>query len=158
MGTKKNLCRTHGYRLRHTTWVPVCLHFCVRSASTDPLPRSFNPPGPPRRRLTASLLFHSSLLLSPPRQDRMAGGSPAWGPSPALATTLVALLGLGLAAYIVGPPLYWHAAEALAAAGACPACDCDCDARPLLDLPEGSRRLSLDLAVQELPDPVAVAF
>jgi hypothetical protein len=51
-------------------------------------------------------------------------------------TALVALLGLGLAAYIVGPPLYWHAAEALAAAGACPACDCDCDARPLLDLPE----------------------
>jgi hypothetical protein len=88
----------------------------------------------------------------------MAGGTSAWGPSPALATTLVALLGLGLAAYIVGPPLYWHAAEALAAAGACPACDCDCDARPLLDLPEGSRRFSLDLAVRELPEPGAAAF
>lgn len=70
----------------------------------------------------------------------MAGGgaSSAWGPSPALVTALVALLGLGLAAYIVGPQLYWHAAEALTAAAACPACDCNCDARPLLDLPEGA--------------------
>ncbi|PWZ56099.1 hypothetical protein Zm00014a_027374 [Zea mays] len=65
------------------------------------------------------------------------GGAPsAWGPSPALVTALVALLGLGLAAYIVGPQLYWHAAEVLTAAAACPACDCNCDARPLLDLPE----------------------
>lgn len=53
-------------------------------------------------------------------------------------TALVALLGLGLAAYIVGPQLYWHAAEVLTAAAACPACDCNCDARPLLDLPEGA--------------------
>jgi hypothetical protein len=67
-----------------------------------------------------------------------AGASSAWGPSPALVTALVALLGLGLAAYIVGPQLYWHAAEALTAAAACPACDCNCDARPLLDLPEGA--------------------
>jgi hypothetical protein len=75
-----------------------------------------------------------------------AGASSAWGPSPALVTALVALLGLGLAAYIVGPQLYWHAAEALTAAGACPACDCNCDARPLLDLPEGpSRSASPDL-------------
>jgi len=69
-----------------------------------------------------------------------AGAPSAWGPSPALVTALVALLGLGLAAYIVGPQLYWHAAEALTAAGACPACDCNCDARPLLDLPEGPCR------------------
>ncbi|XP_062214427.1 uncharacterized protein LOC133915325 [Phragmites australis] len=62
----------------------------------------------------------------------MAGrASSEWGPGPAL----VALLGLGLAAYIVGPQLYWRAAEALTA-GACPACDCDCDALPLLALPE----------------------
>uniref|UniRef100_A0A0D9ZDV8 DUF1068 domain-containing protein n=1 Tax=Oryza glumipatula TaxID=40148 RepID=A0A0D9ZDV8_9ORYZ len=70
----------------------------------------------------------------------MAGGSSSsssWGPSPALVTAVVALLGLGLAAYIVGPQLYWHASEALGrSTGACPACDCDCDARPLLALPE----------------------
>ncbi|KAG8098377.1 hypothetical protein GUJ93_ZPchr0013g34212 [Zizania palustris] len=68
----------------------------------------------------------------------MAGGSSSsWGPSPAVVTALVALLGLGLAGYIIGPPLYWHAAEALGRSpGACPVCDCDCDARPLLALPE----------------------
>lgn len=78
----------------------------------------------------------------------MAGGSTSssssWGPSPALVTAVVALLGLGLAAYIVGPQLYWHASEALGrSTGACPACDCDCDARPLLALPEGPCRCSL---------------
>uniref|UniRef100_A0A453LY03 DUF1068 domain-containing protein n=2 Tax=Aegilops tauschii subsp. strangulata TaxID=200361 RepID=A0A453LY03_AEGTS len=68
----------------------------------------------------------------------MAGrSSSSWGPSPAAVTALVALLGLGVAAYIVGPPLYWHVAEALGgSAGACPACACDCDALPLLQLPE----------------------
>ncbi|KAF7061204.1 hypothetical protein CFC21_067917 [Triticum aestivum] len=72
----------------------------------------------------------------------MAGGSSSsssssWGPSPAAVTALVALLGLGVAAYIVGPPLYWHVAEALGRSpGGCPACACDCDALPLLQLPE----------------------
>jgi hypothetical protein len=57
---------------------------------------------------------------------------------------LVALLGLGLAGYIVGPPLYWHVAEALGrSTGACPACLCDCDALPLLSLPEGTSPLSV---------------
>ena len=70
----------------------------------------------------------------------MAGGgaSSVWGPSPALVTALVALLGLGLAAYIVGPQLYWYAVEALTATAMCPSYDCNCDARPLLDLPEGA--------------------
>uniref|UniRef100_A0ACD6A5N1 Uncharacterized protein n=1 Tax=Avena sativa TaxID=4498 RepID=A0ACD6A5N1_AVESA len=71
----------------------------------------------------------------------MAGGSlsssSSWAPSPAAVMALVALLGLGLAGYIVGPPLYWHVAEALGrSTGACPACVCDCDALPLLSLPE----------------------
>ncbi|XP_037436370.1 uncharacterized protein LOC119303351 [Triticum dicoccoides] len=70
----------------------------------------------------------------------MAGrslSSSSWGPSPAAVMALVALLGLGVAAYIVGPPLYWHVAEVLGrSAGACPACACDCDALPLLQLPE----------------------
>ncbi|XP_047088752.1 uncharacterized protein LOC124700707 [Lolium rigidum] len=73
----------------------------------------------------------------------MAGGSlsppssSSWAPSPAAVMALVALLGLGLAGYIVGPPLYWHVAEALGrSTGACPACLCDCDALPLLSLPE----------------------
>ncbi|KAF7074938.1 hypothetical protein CFC21_079747 [Triticum aestivum] len=65
----------------------------------------------------------------------MAGGSSSSSSSAVAA--LVALLGLGVAAYIVGPPLYWHVAEALGRSpGACPACACDCDALPLLQLPE----------------------
>ncbi|KAI5017248.1 hypothetical protein ZWY2020_037626 [Hordeum vulgare] len=71
--------------------------------------------------------------------EAMADGSSpsSWGPSPAAVTALVALLGLGVAAYIIGPPLYWHVAEALARSPwACHACAYDCDALPLPQLPE----------------------
>ena len=57
-----------------------------------------------------------------------------WGPSQAL----VSLVGLGLAASIVGPQLYCYTAEVLKAAAMCPAGDCKSDARTLLDLPEGA--------------------
>ncbi|KAE8778275.1 putative methyltransferase PMT26 [Hordeum vulgare] len=70
----------------------------------------------------------------------MADGSSSssWGPSPAAVMALVALLGLGVPAYIVGPPLYSHVAEALdRSPGACHACACDYDALPLPQLPEG---------------------
>ncbi|KAE8819570.1 hypothetical protein D1007_02560 [Hordeum vulgare] len=69
----------------------------------------------------------------------MADGSSSssWGPSPTAVTTLVALLGLGVAAYIIGTPLYWHITEALGRSrGACHACAYDCDALPLPQLPE----------------------
>ncbi|MBA0732334.1 hypothetical protein Gogos_016433 [Gossypium gossypioides] len=50
------------------------------------------------------------------------------------------LLGLCLFGYIVGPPLYWHLTEGLAAvsrtSNTCPPCLCDCSSQPLLTLPE----------------------
>ncbi|KAE8766716.1 putative methyltransferase PMT26 [Hordeum vulgare] len=69
----------------------------------------------------------------------MADGSSSssWGPSPTTVMALVALLGLGVPAYIVGPPLYSHVTEALERSpGACHACACDCDALSLPQLPE----------------------
>lgn len=54
---------------------------------------------------------------------------------------VLGLMALGLAAYIVGPPLYWHLIEGLAAASSssisCPPCNCDCDSLPLLSIPQG---------------------
>ncbi|KAK8621449.1 hypothetical protein V6N13_067880 [Hibiscus sabdariffa] len=50
-------------------------------------------------------------------------------------------LGLCLFGYIVGPPLYWHLMEGLAAvsrsSNTCPPCLCDCSSQPLLTIPEG---------------------
>ncbi|XWS30968.1 hypothetical protein CRYUN_Cryun23aG0036700 [Craigia yunnanensis] len=50
------------------------------------------------------------------------------------------LLGLCLFGYIVGPPLYWHFMEGLAAvshtSNTCPPCLCDCSSQPLLTIPE----------------------
>ncbi|KAK6134732.1 hypothetical protein DH2020_031534 [Rehmannia glutinosa] len=53
----------------------------------------------------------------------------------------VGLMAICLAAYIVGPPLYWHLIEGLASASAsasCPPCNCDCDSLPLLSIPQVS--------------------
>ncbi|KAK3039659.1 hypothetical protein RJ639_027000 [Escallonia herrerae] len=49
------------------------------------------------------------------------------------------LMGVCLAGYIVGPPLYWHLAEALPSVGrpSCPPCLCDCSSQSLLSIPEG---------------------
>ncbi|XP_021275228.1 uncharacterized protein LOC110409997 [Herrania umbratica] len=51
------------------------------------------------------------------------------------------LMGLCLFGYIVGPPLYWHFMEGLAAvshsSNTCPPCLCDCSSQPLLTIPEG---------------------
>lgn len=51
---------------------------------------------------------------------------------------VLGLMAICLAAYIVGPPLYWHLMEGLASASAsCPSCNCECDAMPLLSIPQG---------------------
>ncbi|XWS75765.1 hypothetical protein CRYUN_Cryun01aG0120300 [Craigia yunnanensis] len=54
---------------------------------------------------------------------------------------VLGLLGLCLFGYIVGPPLYWHFMEGLAAvshtSNTCPPCLCDCSSQPLLTIPEG---------------------
>lgn len=76
----------------------------------------------------------------------MAGGTPLGGSSdlgcgisPALVKIVLVAMAMSLAGYIVGPPLYWHVAEALGSSSSCPPCAaCDCSAQPLLSLPEGS--------------------
>ncbi|XP_073043037.1 uncharacterized protein [Primulina eburnea] len=56
---------------------------------------------------------------------------------------VVAIMALCLAAYIVGPLLYWRLVEGLVAFGrssssSCPSCNCDCvDSLQLLSAPEG---------------------
>ncbi|KAF3321613.1 hypothetical protein FCM35_KLT13829 [Carex littledalei] len=67
----------------------------------------------------------------------MAGGSGGVaGLNPTLIRAMVVMLGLGLAGYIVGPPLYWHVVEALDGSSGCPPCTCDCSSQPLLSIPE----------------------
>ncbi|GER53226.1 hypothetical protein STAS_30733 [Striga asiatica] len=56
------------------------------------------------------------------------------------------LMAICLAAYIVGPPLYWHLMEGLASASAsatCPPCNCDCDSVPLLSIPQDNAYIYL---------------
>ncbi|KAG2324154.1 hypothetical protein Bca52824_006882 [Brassica carinata] len=53
----------------------------------------------------------------------------------------LAFLGMSMVGYILGPPLYWHLTEALAAvshssASSCPPCACDCSYQPLLTIPD----------------------
>ncbi|ONK74472.1 uncharacterized protein A4U43_C03F6630 [Asparagus officinalis] len=65
----------------------------------------------------------------------MAGAMGALNPR--LLRAILLLMGLGLASYIVVPPLYWHLVEALgSSSSSCPPCSCDCSSQPLLSLPE----------------------
>ncbi|XAR55356.1 hypothetical protein NMG60_11035407 [Bertholletia excelsa] len=63
--------------------------------------------------------------------------------NPRLLKAVVALMALCLAGYILGPPLYWHFMEGLAAVSrsssysSCPPCNCDCSSQPLLTIPQG---------------------
>ncbi|XP_076912817.1 uncharacterized protein LOC143571214 [Bidens hawaiensis] len=55
----------------------------------------------------------------------------------------IVFLGLSLVGYLLGPPLYWHLLEGLAAASSsvaaasCPPCSCNCDTRPDISFPQG---------------------
>ncbi|CAN1222606.1 hypothetical protein LINGRAPRIM_LOCUS620 [Linum grandiflorum] len=51
----------------------------------------------------------------------------------------MALLGLGLVAYIIVPPIYWHFSDFITASSSsdCPPCFCDCSSQPLLALSDG---------------------
>lgn len=58
------------------------------------------------------------------------------------------VVGLCIAGYILGPPLYWHFMEGLAAVShsssasySCTPCQCDCSSQPLLSIPEGTKIL-----------------
>lgn len=60
--------------------------------------------------------------------------------SPGALKLIMVLLGMSLAIYILGPPLYWQLAEGLASvrhAAACPSCVCDCSAESLSTIPPG---------------------
>ncbi|CAK9148832.1 unnamed protein product [Ilex paraguariensis] len=69
--------------------------------------------------------------------------------SPGVLKAGLGLMALCLAGYIVGPPLYWHIVEGLAAVSrssssvSCPPCNCDCSSQPLLTIPQGLRNTSL---------------
>ncbi|KAM1716478.1 hypothetical protein ACFX11_024437 [Malus domestica] len=71
--------------------------------------------------------------------------------SPAVLKAGLVIVGLCIAGYIVGPPLYWHFVEGLAAVShsssssssfACPPCTCDCSSQPLLSIPIGLSNIS----------------
>ncbi|XP_042519973.1 uncharacterized protein LOC122093660 isoform X2 [Macadamia integrifolia] len=64
--------------------------------------------------------------------------------SPVVVKVTIAVMALCLAGYILGPPLYWHLSEGLAAfsRSSCPPCVCDCASQPLLSIPEGLRNTS----------------
>ncbi|WCJ37531.1 hypothetical protein M5689_018660 [Euphorbia peplus] len=67
----------------------------------------------------------------------------------AVVKLVLSVIGLCIAAYILGPPLYWHFKEGLAAvthsssspssssSSSCAPCVCDCSSQPLLSLPQG---------------------
>jgi len=64
--------------------------------------------------------------------------------SPRLLKAALGLMALCMAGYILGPPLYWHVTEGLAAlsrsassSSSCPLCSCDCSSQPLLSIPQG---------------------
>lgn len=69
----------------------------------------------------------------------------------------LALLGLSMVGYILGPPLYWHLTEALAAvsyssASSCPLCACDCYSQPFLTIPEGLSNASFPDCAKHDPE------
>ncbi|XP_047336325.1 uncharacterized protein LOC124939907 [Impatiens glandulifera] len=63
--------------------------------------------------------------------------------SPDLLKTILCILALCLSGYILGPPLYWHTMEGLAAINrpssylSCLPCNCDCSSEPILSIPLG---------------------
>jgi len=63
--------------------------------------------------------------------------------NPRVLKAAVVVVAMCLFGYIVGPPLYWHFMEGLAAvsrsssSASCPPCLCDCSSLPLLNLPQG---------------------
>ncbi|KAF3443441.1 hypothetical protein FNV43_RR13123 [Rhamnella rubrinervis] len=61
--------------------------------------------------------------------------------SPAVVKAGLAVIAMCIAGYILGPPLYWHFMEGLAAvshsSSSCPSCVCDCSSQPVLSIPLG---------------------
>uniref|UniRef100_A0A7N0TVL0 Uncharacterized protein n=1 Tax=Kalanchoe fedtschenkoi TaxID=63787 RepID=A0A7N0TVL0_KALFE len=64
------------------------------------------------------------------------------GCNPVLVRLTLAVMAMCIAGYILGPPLYWHLKEGVAAVSrssslVCPPCVCDCSSQPVLSIPEG---------------------
>uniref|UniRef100_A0A7N0TV47 Uncharacterized protein n=1 Tax=Kalanchoe fedtschenkoi TaxID=63787 RepID=A0A7N0TV47_KALFE len=63
------------------------------------------------------------------------------GCNPVLVRLTLAVMAMCIAGYILGPPLYWHLKEGVAAVSrssslVCPPCVCDCSSQPVLSIPE----------------------
>ncbi|KAL3848994.1 hypothetical protein ACJIZ3_010876 [Penstemon smallii] len=68
---------------------------------------------------------------------------------------VLGLMAICLAAYIVGRPLYFHLMEGLvssASSVSCPSCNCDCDALPLLSIPQGLNNATFGDCAKHDPD------
>ncbi|XP_052196207.1 uncharacterized protein LOC127803771 [Diospyros lotus] len=66
---------------------------------------------------------------------------------------LLVLMALCLVGYILGPPLYWHFMEGLAAVShSCPSCQCDCSSQPLLTIPQGLTNASFGDCAKHDPE------
>ncbi|KAK4366712.1 hypothetical protein RND71_014592 [Anisodus tanguticus] len=76
--------------------------------------------------------------------------------SPKVLKAVLGVMAISLAAYILGPPLYWHFMEGLAAASSsvstCPPCNCDCNSEPFFFIPPGLSNASLTDCAKRDPD------
>ncbi|GAU41660.1 hypothetical protein TSUD_272440 [Trifolium subterraneum] len=69
------------------------------------------------------------------------------------------IVAVTIAGYILGPPLYWHFKEALAAvkhsssssSSTCAPCHCDCSSQPTFSIPQGLSNISFGDCAK--PDP-----
>lgn len=62
--------------------------------------------------------------------------------NPAFVRLTLVVMAMCIAGYILGPPLYWHLKEGVAAvsrssSSICAPCVCDCSSQPVLSNPEG---------------------
>ncbi|KAL3509824.1 hypothetical protein ACH5RR_029225 [Cinchona calisaya] len=91
------------------------------------------------------------------------GGSPSC--KPRILKAGLGLMAIFLAGYILGPPLYWHFKEGIAAVSrsssssspsspaiTCPPCHCDCSAQPLPSIPQGLSNNSFADCAKHDPD------
>lgn len=76
---------------------------------------------------------------------QIGGSGRRYSINPKNVKVVLAFVGLGIAIYILGPPLYWHLAEAFLGRSysSCPSCNCDCPDQPLIAMPEGTDLLDL---------------
>ncbi|CAN4103525.1 unnamed protein product [Withania somnifera] len=78
--------------------------------------------------------------------------------SPKVLKTVLCLMAISLTAYILGPPLYWHLTEGLAAVtrsssvNTCPPCNCDCNSEPFFFIPPGLSNASLTDCAKRDPE------